>query len=288
MIIEPPRMTLARDFIKVPLKKELRSCYDVISVVLMRETAEVVIGCEPVDWVLYNKFLDMREWTKARPSGPGNYMPALELAGDLLNANSCAGCALSLLFFSDGKPSDIGDFSSLMGDIASKFGRRLSFTCVGMAESKDDEFSTLLNMVKKAESYGCVASFERPKLDTDSLSHIVSTLATSLTTTISEMTGKLKTVRTDILREKLGTLEEDHLTDDWSKYENEQLLGFYDWIPQRNLFVEIVDRRCACCLNESTENFVCPKCKAVYFCSASCWNKKHSEHNHDICTAMRL
>ena len=85
---ESPRMALARDFIKVPLEKDLRSCNDVISVVLMRDTAEVVIKYEPIDWVLYNKFLDMREWTTARPRGPGNYMPALELAGDLLKLNS--------------------------------------------------------------------------------------------------------------------------------------------------------------------------------------------------------
>jgi len=291
---ESPRMALARDFIKVPLEKDLRSCNDVISVVLMRDTAEVVIKYEPIDWVLYNKFLDMREWTTARPRGPGNYMPALELAGDLLKLNSCGGCALSLFFFSDGKPSDRGDFSSLVGDLASKFGRRLSFTCVGMAESEDDEFSTLFNMVKEAESYGCVASFGRPKLDTDSLSHIVSTLATSLTTTVTEMTdvvtGKMKTVRTDILREKRGTVDGDHLTDDWWKYENQHVVGFYAWNRANNSFVDIMDRRCACCWNESSQNFVCPNCKAVYFCSRSCWNKKHVVYNRQsvICQAMQM
>ena len=72
----------------------------------MRDEAEVVIRNEPTTWVLYNKLIDMREWSTIRPFGPGNYLPAIEMAESLLTSNTNAGCALSLMFFSDGKPSD--------------------------------------------------------------------------------------------------------------------------------------------------------------------------------------
>lgn len=82
---------------------------------------------EPIDWVLYNKLVDvdMREWTELRPSGPGNYMPALDAAERLLSFNPNSSCSLSLMFFSDGRPSDKGAFSERMGKIAAKYGRRL-------------------------------------------------------------------------------------------------------------------------------------------------------------------
>ena len=64
-------MTLARDFVKRPLKNKSRSNTDLISVVLMRDEEEVVLKYELTDWVLYNKFIDLRNWTEERPAGPG-------------------------------------------------------------------------------------------------------------------------------------------------------------------------------------------------------------------------
>jgi hypothetical protein len=286
-------MTLARDFVKAPLEKGVMKSTDVISVVVMRDVAEVVIECEPVDWVLYNKFLDMREWTTLRPSGAGNYMPAINMAEKLLTVNLCGGCALSLLFFSDGKPSDRGNFASSIGDVASKFGRRLSFTCIGMA-SNDEDFSTLHDMVKEADQYGCISSFGRPRLDTESLSHIITTLATSLTTTKTEMTdlktGKVKVVRTDVLREKKGTEDDSHLTEDWWKYDFEYVVGFYSWSYKNDDFAEIMDRRCHYCWKKTQIDvardetrgrdgvFVCIGCSAVCFCSEACWKMDHFKH----------
>jgi hypothetical protein len=53
--------TLAKDYVKKQLEAETCSLYDVISVVLMREEAQVVIEYEPMDWVLYNKLVSFRE-----------------------------------------------------------------------------------------------------------------------------------------------------------------------------------------------------------------------------------
>ena len=65
-------MALARDYVQRELEKKTRSCTDLISVVLMRDEAEVVLRAEPTDWVLYNMLVDLREWDKVRPSGHGN------------------------------------------------------------------------------------------------------------------------------------------------------------------------------------------------------------------------
>ena len=99
-------LALARDYVKDLLTKGLRGPNDLISVVSMKEDAEVIIRCEPTSWTLYNKLLGLREWKQLRPSGHGFYLPALATAEELLSCNANASCALSLLFFSDGKPSD--------------------------------------------------------------------------------------------------------------------------------------------------------------------------------------
>jgi hypothetical protein len=73
---------------------------------MMDETAQLLYRAEPMDWVLYNIFVDLREWSTIRPSGRGNYGPALDLAEKVLKLKGRT-CALSLLFISDGRPSDI-------------------------------------------------------------------------------------------------------------------------------------------------------------------------------------
>ena len=61
-------LALARDYVKDLLTKGLRGPNDLISVVSMKEDAEVIIRCEPTSWTLYNKLLGLREWTKLKPS----------------------------------------------------------------------------------------------------------------------------------------------------------------------------------------------------------------------------
>ena len=53
--------TLARNFCRQQLEDESSSMYDVVSVITMRSEAEVVIWCEPLTWVLYNKLVQFRE-----------------------------------------------------------------------------------------------------------------------------------------------------------------------------------------------------------------------------------
>ena len=97
--------------------------------------ATVIFRHQPTTWVLYNKLVDMREWSTCKPAGHGYYLPAIDEADSLLTSNANAGCSLSLLFFSDGKPSDPRDERPMIvekiGKLASKFGRRLSIACIG-------------------------------------------------------------------------------------------------------------------------------------------------------------
>ena len=53
--------TLARDFVKGQLENKTCSVYDLVSVVIMRSTAQVVIEYEPITYVLYNKLVKFRE-----------------------------------------------------------------------------------------------------------------------------------------------------------------------------------------------------------------------------------
>jgi hypothetical protein len=275
-------MALARDYVQKPLEMKTRSKTDVISVIVMKDEATVLLKYEPTDWVLYNKLIDLREWTQLRPSGPGNYMPALEKAERLLKKNINSKCSLSLFFFSDGKPSDRGDFAGKMGNIASQFGRRLSIACIGMAEMGED-FSTLNDMVTEAQSYGAKATFGKPSLDADSLSNIVTTLASSVTTSMTEMTnietGTLRKVRMDLRREKVNTPDDLVLTSEWSTYETATLKHYvssiWSWDCKLNDFVEVIDHRCADCW-KMTNVFrkgeghaigdLCAYCGAVCFC----------------------
>lgn len=285
-------MALARDYVQKPLQAKQRSRTDLISVIVMRDTSEVLLLCEPTDWFLYNQLIEMREWQKLRPSGPGNYMPAIEAAESLLNLNTNGACALSLLFFSDGVPSDKNeDHRGRCGQLASKFGRRLSITCVGMADG-NEKFDTLRGIVEEAGSFGSVASFGKPSLDADSLSNIISTLASSLTTTMTEMTelnsGNSKAVRMDVEREKKGTPDDLYLTADWRTYHAQDVGTFWIWDYERDNFVELFDHRCHYCEKDTrvagggiilkTEARMCPQCHGACFCSYKCFMLGSRQH----------
>ena len=68
-------LAIARDYAMKPLQKKERSPKDLISIVLMRDEAEIIIEREPTTYTLYNKLVDMREWSSAKPWGAGNYLP---------------------------------------------------------------------------------------------------------------------------------------------------------------------------------------------------------------------
>jgi hypothetical protein len=344
--------TLARDYVKKQLKEETCSVYDVVSVVLMRENAHAIIEYEPMDWVLYNKLVSFREVSSVdldelrvaplradaisyisllplsqwdndlRPRGHGFYKPALEKASEILSFANQGSCALSLLFFSDGKPSDYfknfrenDRFSYLehekvnaaliatMGRLASQFGRRLNIHCIGMADANEN-FSTLQRMVEEAKSYHVQATFHRPSLlSTSSLSAIMSSsIATSLsckTELMSLKSGKMRSVRTYVEREKCDAPDDDEITDKWRVFRG----GAYDkfvvrvwkWNSKARDFCQLIDPRCHTCFKvvadsnyhiKSTGGSMCSECSACFFCAECKWDRAHLVHQRNECPSM--
>lgn len=285
-------MALARDYVKKQLDDRTATNCDLVSVVVMKEDADVPLILEPIDWVLYNNLVDMREWTELRPSGPGNYMPALEAAERLLSYNPNSSCSLSLMFFSDGRPSDKGPFSERMGKIAAKYGRRLTVCCIGMAESTTEDFSTLQDMVTEADAYGAISSFNKPSMHADSLSNIITSMVTTLTGSKTEMTdvktGKSKTVRTDVRRERRGTPDDEALTSQWIAYRNSDdqhyVRRVWSWSYKANDFLYLRDPRCIFCYktvvphSSEARSIECPNCHACNICK-ECYSAGHlSKH----------
>ena len=282
-------MVLARDFVRKQLVDNTATEWDVVSVIVMKDEAEVVIEYAPLDWILYNELIDMREWDICRPSGPGNYLPALERAEALLASNSLGTCALSLVFFSDGKPSDHGPFVEKMGEIASKYRRRLSVCCVGIAQDSDGEtFDTLNAMVTEADAFGARSSFHMPSLDTLSLSNIVNSMSSLLSSTKVEMTdlttGKTRAVRRDVRSERKGNADDLSPTNEWRLFGATATSTMYvrrvsSWSMEKDDFVHLRDPRCIFCWNESIHLPLHKWCKTCNM-AAICHKCAHKSGEH--------
>lgn len=290
--------SLARDYVKQQLEANACSVFDVVSVIAMREAAEVVISCEPMTYVLYNKLVGFREWDKIKPHGHGFYLPALKEASRLLSMNTHGTCSLNLMFFSDGKPSDFfkdsqpfqwASYNSVRqelvetaGEIASNFGRRLNFVCIGMA-GQEEKFDTLELMAEEAKLFGCQANFERPALDSTSLSQIMTSSVVSSLASKTEMsslkTGESRMVRTDIERERSNAPDDTKLNENWRVFqtssEEQYVQNVWVWNSELNDFSRLIDPRCDKCYKEVATNIlevaedkgcICEGCKACFFC----------------------
>ncbi|GAX27845.1 hypothetical protein FisN_13Hh048 [Fistulifera solaris] len=283
--------TIARNYVLDPLKEGTLSSSDVVSIVVFRDTAEVLVAQAPVDYVLFNRILTFREYETVRPEGPGKYLPALDMAESLLEWNKLGSCALSLLFFSDGKPSDRGNFVARTGQIAAKYGHRLTMSCIGMAEPSED-FDTLQAMVEEARDFGVQAVFQRPTMHLSELSVAISSLASSLCTTKTSMidrrTGRRQMVRTDIVHERKSSVKQDWIrpNHEWKVFSNRDVMNyvlrFSTWDTQRDEFVWLMDSRCVFCYQTVSAGYegtietigkstvpgdLCHNCQACYICS---------------------
>lgn len=291
-------MVLARDFIMKKLEEENASVYDVVTIILMKEPqAEVFCRYEPITWVFYNKLIDLREWTTEKPSGGGCYLPALKKAEDMLSFNGkCP--VLCLFFVSDGKPSDSpaekGEIVMAMGKIASKFGRRLVVTCVGIADKRKEDFAIMKEMALEAKAFQCTSEFNAPDLSTTSLSSIIHSSNSSMTSTMTEQTdlrtGKLRTVRTDVLREKYGTPDDLCVNDQWNVFlaasDTKYTKNVYVWNNRMGDFATLINPRCCVCFKVVKQQQVdgqqgvcagllCSRCKACYACF-ECLENSHN------------
>jgi hypothetical protein len=166
---------------------------DVVSIIEMRDTARVIFKAEPMSWVLHNMIVTHRE--QHRPCSHGNYIPSLVEACKLLNGAHDT-CALMVLFLSDGKPSDklpkgrelSVEINSRVSELCSPFSARLTFGTVGFSKPTE-AFTILSGMASEAKRFCPQSSFQRAQLDANALGAAVSTLASSLTQTRTQLTA---------------------------------------------------------------------------------------------------
>ncbi len=154
--------TIALDLIGKPLD---HGCYsghpqDVMTLIEMQDDAQCRFTREPITNVLFNRVVELRN--TSRPRSHGNYIPALELARQVIEddiGNNM--CSVLVLFLSDGKPSDQqrkGVSRSFMFglpvfEIARHFGSRLAFGTIGFAADGAD-FEVLQEMASMASLAG--------------------------------------------------------------------------------------------------------------------------------------
>lgn len=266
-------LTLALTWVGDEIRAGNRKSTDVVSIVSMRDSSTLLVDRKPVDWLLYNALVEFLRSSK--PAEGGNYAHAIDLAEECLMRNTRGACALALLFLSDGVPSDpmlcaapdgrrsaqltpkqrlrrggvrycLQDsrdardrkLSSRIGELASRFGRRLTFGTIGFA-NPSDEFSTLQSLTKECVSYGCQASFHKPALTAQSLQQVLSNISSTLTSSKTEMTSmdgsRQRTIR-DVMREPHLRLLEDLLrvnNEDWRMYSS----GLNDYVKDRVTWV---------------------------------------------------
>ena len=215
-------ISIALDFVAHRLESGVASTTDVVSVVTLEEHPVIVIKEQPCTWVLYNELAKLYNDATIHPKGHGPFLPSLDKAEELLLRNSSASCAVALCFLSDGKPSDAAVYKHAtkeqfedmivlrVGSLAKKFGRRLTFTAIGIGSN--DDFGTLEKMAEVAKDFGAVSSFRLPSMTSASLGETFTSVATSLTTTQTEMTDvvtfKQRKIR-DVERESRKKASQD-------------------------------------------------------------------------------
>ena len=176
--------------------------YNVVTVIEMRDDAQIVFKKEPMSWVFYNKFVQRSKTSK--PSSHGSYIPSLDLAMQALKENDHEHLALFLFFLSDGRPSDEWlsrhggglypsvsrqDIYRRASAIGSHFQERLNFGMVGFGRPFDD-LSVLNEMANQLTIQGAVGSFHRSDLKKiNSLSTSLANMSSTLTKTCTLLTN---------------------------------------------------------------------------------------------------
>ena len=240
-------LTIALDFVAKQIDEGKSSETDGVSIVEMGIYSRVLIDKMPHDWLLFNSVVDLLR--AQEPHFDGNYMPALDEAENLLTSNTYGSCALTLFFFSDGRPSDhlprgtIYGYKQFIGEriesLASRFGRRLTVMTVGFADYED--FSVLMDMSERAKKFQSRGSFFAARLNPEALGEAFSSLASSLDQTRSELTllgsTHQRSVR-DVRRKPINLIGMAEMPDqDWFTYNSAERFVYSHRNPRDNEFM---------------------------------------------------
>ena len=154
----------------------------------------------------YNKMVNIYQRQSIRPKSHGNYIPCLEVAERYLNYNDRDSCSKLLLFLSDGRPSDKSEKCSknktisaktrilnCVENMARKLGPQLSIRTIGIGSA--DNFEVLEAMSNAGKEYGTEGNFLLPSLSTCNLGAAISSVATSLTSSRTDLNHDKNTER---------------------------------------------------------------------------------------------
>ncbi|KAL7536710.1 hypothetical protein ACHAWF_005537 [Thalassiosira exigua] len=219
-------LCLAVDYVGKRLRTGEATSRDYVSLVELGGNYDCVLREQPLDWILYNRIVDIVR--SHCPRGEGNYLPAIKKAQELLSLNKSGKCALQLVFLTDGIPSDFScqercKYASCnqIASLACRFGSRLT---VGGFAVGVEQYATLNAMVKTAEEYNCKGFLMEASLRVEDLSsafHSMSTLMTETKTTMTDFkTNSHRTYR-DLIREPSSSVS-IYLEDEseWKYYTN--------------------------------------------------------------------
>ena len=229
----------ALEFVAEQLFNETANNSDVVSLVEFSNKARVIFTREPVSWVLFNKLLahrDRRDFMAREAAKKkellrcdSNYLPALEEAFKLLALANRDSCALSLLFLSDGAPSD-GRKMGLtpagaerrmcrrVAEIAKKFGKlKLHITMVGFGNKLQD-FSALESMAQAAKDArgDATANFIYCEKMANSMGSAITSLVTSITASRTALmeAGAIR----GCTNRNIASEEESKMSNKWKYY----------------------------------------------------------------------
>lgn len=212
-------MSIAQDFVNHRIESGIAGDQDVVTIILMGTRSKILIDRWPTNVVLYNRIVQLfRDSEKAdekyarrercnpdwiRPCGHGCYGPSLALAEKVINDVDDSSSILQLLILSDGKPSDsyiLNDknandsIKNIVGNMASKYGRRFNFAAIGMGNMKD--YDCLKAMTECAKDYGAhLSSFQVPAMSCAKIGAAMSSVATTLTQCQTKLNGNANGVR---------------------------------------------------------------------------------------------
>ncbi|CAM9412037.1 unnamed protein product [Ectocarpus sp. 13 AM-2016] len=153
---------LAMDFVAKQRLSGEATDRDTVSLILMRDSAKIVFEREPMGLVLYNKFVGLHDQNTLRSHGM--FLPALNTAQRLLKRHVHGGCGLSLMFLSNGRPSDrrlsspMRTIADQVRSLAEGYGQQLSVSTLGFADRQQD-FSVLEAMADAAQAAGAHGTF---------------------------------------------------------------------------------------------------------------------------------
>jgi Alpha-kinase family len=255
-------VAIALDFIAHQLETGNGRTTDIVSIITLGENPCVVIEEMPCTWFLYNVIVDVYNCQLIVPSGHGPFIPSLQKAEELLTRNMNTSCALGLIFLSDGAPSDcspseLGTSSedaimAQIGVLSSKFGRRLTFTAIGIGDKV--KFNTLKAMVEEARDYDVKAELHLPSLTSEAIGGAFTSTVTSTMETQLEITNvqtlkqqhvrnvsresktKASIVITEVSHEEFWIYGIESVTRRIykEKYVNDKWVNTYDQMPLHN------------------------------------------------------